>query len=64
MILQGKNELEVGVIICYCNTSFHRWNPKVKSYKSSRARLERVEDFLKGEYGREVTVPILVIGIE
>jgi len=64
ILLHDKGDLDVGVIICYDDTAFNRWGPAVPSYKSSRATLQRTQDFLTGNYGTVVRVPVWVIGIE
>jgi len=63
ILLHDRGALDVGVIICYDDTAFERWGNAVASYKSSRATLQRTTDFLKGDYGSVVRVPIWVIGI-
>jgi len=62
--LEDKGELDVGIVICYDKTAFRSWGSGVASYQSNRATLQRAEDFLKGDYGTVVRVPIWIIGIE
>ena len=64
ILLEDKGELDVGIVICYDKTAFKSWGSGVSSYKSSRATLQRAIDFLKGDYGTVVRVPIWIIGIE
>ena len=64
ILLHDRGELDVGVIICYDESAFDRWGSAVPSYKSSRATLQRTKDFLTGDYGSVVRVPVWVIGIE
>ena len=64
ILLHDRVELDVGVIICYDESAFIRWGSAVPSYKSSRATLQRTRDFLTGDYGSVVRVPVWVIGIE
>ena len=64
ILMHDRGELDVGIIICYDDSAFNRWGNAVPSYKSSRATLQRTRDFLKGDYGSVVRVPVWVIGIE
>lgn len=64
ILLHDRGELDVGIIICYDKSAFSRWGSGVTSYKSSRATLQRTRDFLTGDYGSVVRVPVWVIGIE
>ncbi len=64
ILLEDKGELDVGIIVCYDEAAFGSWGAAGPSYGSSRATLQRAVDFLKGDYGTVVRVPIWVIGIE
>lgn len=64
ILLEDKGELDVGIVICYDKSAFDSWGNGVPSYKSNRATLQRAEDFLKGDYGSVIRVPIWIIGID
>ena len=58
ILLHDRGELDVGVIICYDESAFDRGGSAVPSYKSSRATLQRTKDFLMGDYGSVLRVPV------
>lgn len=64
LLLYDERRLDVGVIITYDEMAFERWGQGVKSYKSARASLRKIVDFLQGKYAGVVRVPIWCIGIE
>jgi hypothetical protein len=64
LLLYDERKLDVAVLITYDERAFRRWGSGVKSYKSARASLDKVVDFLNGKYASVVHVPILCIGIE
>ena len=64
MLLYERREIDVGVIITLDEMAYERWQGGVSSYRSARASLQRVVDFLKGDYSSVVTVPLWCIGIE
>ena len=64
LLLYNERKLDVGVIITYDETAFQNWGPDVNSYKSARASLGKLIDFLQGKYATVVEVPIWCIGIE
>lgn len=64
LLLYDERQLDVGVIITYDETAFKNWGPGVKSYRSARASLNKLIDFLQGKYSAVVEVPIWCIGIE
>lgn len=64
MLLYEKKEIDVGIIITLDEMAYQRWNGEAKAYKSARASLEKLTDFLRGDYSAIVNVPIWCIGIE
>lgn len=64
MLLYERQEIDVGIIITLDEMAYQRWQGGVKSYKSARASLQKLVDFLKGDYSSIVSVPIWCIGIE
>jgi len=64
LLLYDERQLDVAVLITYDETAFCKWGSGVKSYKSARASLDKLVDFLKGKYATVVHVPIWCIGIE
>ena len=64
MLLYEKREIDVGVILTLDEMAYQRWQGKAKAYRSARASLPRLVDFLKGDYGSVVRVPLWCIGIE
>lgn len=64
MLLYERREIDVGVIITLDEMAYERWQGGVSSYRSARASLQRVVDFLKGDYSSVVRVPLWCIGIE
>ena len=64
MLLYERREIDVGVIITLDEMAYQRWQGGVKSYKSARASLDRLVDFLRGDYSSVVKVPLWCIGIE
>ena len=64
MLLYESKEIDIAIIITYDEMAYERWGENVKSYKGARASLQKLIDFLNGDYGRIVRVPIWCIGIE
>jgi hypothetical protein len=64
MLLYERREIDIAIIITLDEMAYQRWGEDVKSYKSARASLQRLIDFLKGDYSTVVNVPIWCIGIE
>ena len=64
MLFYEGREIDVEVIITLDEMAHQRWKGGVKSYKAARASLERLVDFLRGDYGAIVKVPLWCIGIE
>jgi len=64
MLLYERKEIEVGVILTFDEMAYERWGGVALPYKSARASLERLVDFLQGDYRTVVRVPIWCIGIE
>ena len=64
LLLYNERKLDVGIIITYDDSAFDNWGNGVKSYKSARASLKKVVDFLEGRYSTVIHVPIWCIGIE
>ncbi len=64
MLLYERREIDVGIIITFDEMAYQRWAGEAKSYKSARASLEKLVDFLKGDYSTIVTAPLWCIGIE
>jgi len=64
MLLYERQEIDVGIIITLDEMAYQRWQGGVKSYKSARASLQKLVDFLKGDYSAIVRIPIWCIGIE
>lgn len=64
LLLYDKREIDAGVIITYNESAFTNWGKAVPSYKSARASLRRLTDFLEGEYATVVKFPLWCIGIE
>lgn len=64
MLLYEHGKIDVGVIITYDEMAYQRWTGEAKSYKSARASLDKLVDFLKGDYSSVVRVPLWCIGIE
>lgn len=64
MLLYERKEIDVGIIITFDEMAYQRWQGEAKSYKSARASLQKLTDFLKGDYSSVVTVPLWCIGIE
>jgi hypothetical protein len=64
MLLYERREIDVGVIITLDEMAYQRWQGEAKSYRAARASLQRLTDFLKGDYASVVTVPLWCIGIE
>jgi hypothetical protein len=64
MLLYERREIEVGVIITLDEMAYQRWQGGVASYKAARASLQRLTDFLRGDYSLIVKVPLWCIGIE
>jgi len=64
MLLYEHKEIDVGVIITYDKMAYERWAGEAKSYRSARASLDKLVDFLNGDYSSVVRVPLWCIGIE
>lgn len=64
MLLYERQEIDIGIIITLDEMAYERWNDGVKSYKSARASLQRLNDYLRGDYASVVRVPLWCIGIE
>jgi len=64
MLLYERREIDVGIILTLDEMAYQRWAGEAKAYKSARASLQRLIDFLKGDYSTIVRVPIWCIGIE
>jgi hypothetical protein len=64
LLLYDQREIDVGVIITYDEMAFRNWGTGVDSYRSARASLQRLIDFLEGRYATVVRVPLWCIGIE
>lgn len=64
LLLYDQQEIDVGVIITYDEMAFRNWGTGVKPYRSARASLQRLIDFLEGRYSTVVRVPLWCIGIE
>ena len=64
LLLYDERRLDVGVVITYDEVAFRRWGQGVNSYRSARASLDKIVDFLQGKYAGVVRVPIWCIGIE
>jgi hypothetical protein len=64
MLLYERQEIDVGIIITLDEMAYERWNDGVKSYKSARASLQRLNDYLRGDYASVVRVPLWCIGVE
>ena len=64
MLLYERKHIDVGIIITYDEMAYQRWQGEAKSYKSARASLQKLTDFLKGSYSEIVNVPLWCIGIE
>jgi hypothetical protein len=64
MLLYERREIDVGVIITLDEMAYQRWQGEAKSYRAARASLQRLIDFLKGDYASVVRVPLWCIGIE
>lgn len=64
MLLYERKEIDVGIIITLDEMAYQRWNGEAKAYKSARASLDKLVDFLRGDYSSVVNVPIWCIGIE
>jgi len=64
MLLYERREIDAGIIITLDEMAYEKWHTDVSSYKSARASMQRLIDFLKGDYSTIVKVPIWCIGIE
>ncbi len=64
MLLFERKEIDVGIIITLDEMAFDKWQKGVKPYKSARANLQRLIDFLRGDYSSIIKVPLWCIGIE
>jgi len=64
MLLYQRKHIDLGIIITYDEMAYQRWQGEAKSYKSARASLQKLTDFLKGDYSAVVNVPLWCIGIE
>jgi len=63
LLLFDERKLDIGILITYHSSAFENWGPAVPSYKSARASLKKLVDFLQGNYSAVVRVPIWCIGI-
>lgn len=64
MLLYERREIDVGIIITLDQMAYIRWTGEAKSYESARASLDKLIDFIKGDYSTIVKVPLWCIGIE
>lgn len=64
MLLYERKEIDAGIIITLDKMAYERWGLGSLSYESARASLQKLIDFLKGDYSTIVNVPIWCIGIE
>ncbi len=64
LLLYDQREIDVGVILTYDEMAFRNWGNGVPTYRSARASLQRLIDFLEGRYSTVVRVPLWCIGIE
>lgn len=64
MLLYERREIDVGIIITLDEMAYEQWQGEVSSYRSARASLQRLVDFLKGDYASVVRVPLWCIGVE
>ena len=64
LLLYDKRMIDIGVIITYDEAAFKRWGTGVPTYRSARASLHRLTDFLEGEYATVIRFPLWCIGIE
>ena len=64
MLLYERREIDVGIIITLDDMAYQKWGKGVSSYESARASLQKLVDFLKGDYSSIVKVPLWCIGIE
>lgn len=64
MLMYDQREIDVGVIITYDDMAFRSWGTGVRPYRSARASLQRLIDFLEGRYSTVVRIPLWCIGIE
>ena len=64
MLMYEREAIDVGIIITLDEMAYERWHENVKSYRAARASLQRLIDFLTGDYSTIVKVPLYCIGIE
>jgi hypothetical protein len=64
MLLYERREIDVGIILTLDEMAYQRWQGGAKAYRAARASLSTLEDFLRGDYGSVVRVPLWCIGIE
>ena len=64
MLLYEKRIVDATIIITFDKNAYSNWGNGVNPYKSARASLDRLVDFLTGDYSSIITVPIWCIGIE
>lgn len=64
MLLYERREIDVGIIITFAESAYDRWEGEAKAYRSARASLGKLQDFLSGDYATIVNVPLWCIGIE
>jgi len=64
LLLYDKRLIDTGVIVTYDESAFAHWGKAVPSYRSARASLGRLTDFLEGEYATVVRFPLWCVGIE
>lgn len=64
MLMYERKEIEVGILLTFDDMAYERWGSAALPYRSARASLGRLVDFLQGDYHTVVRVPIWCIGIE
>ncbi len=64
MLLYHNRQIDLGIIITLNDDAFNQWGSTAKSYKSARASIEKLIDFLEGEYSSLINVPLWCIGVE
>ena len=64
MLLYERREIDVGILITLDEMAYQRWAGAVNPYRSARASMQRLTDFLKGDYATVVRAPLWCIGIE
>jgi hypothetical protein len=64
MLLYERKAIDVGIVLTFDEMAYARWQGEAKAYKSARASLQKLTDFLNGNYSSVITVPLWCIGIE